>query len=42
VKTPVQAIEKWYELEPTLFKITPETFKNNLLILQSKYNQQHQ
>jgi transposase-like protein len=42
VKTPVQAIEKWYELEPNLFKITPEVFKNNLLILQSKYNQQHQ
>jgi transposase InsO family protein len=42
VKTPIQAIEKWYELEPNLFKITPENFKNNLLILQSKYNQQHQ
>ena len=42
VKTPIQAIEKWYELEPKLFKITPQIFKNNLLILQSKFNQQHQ
>jgi transposase InsO family protein len=42
VKTPLQAIEKWYELEPTLFKTTPELFKNNLIILQSKYNQQNQ
>jgi len=42
VKTPIQAIEKWYELEPKLFKITPQIFKNNLLILQAEFNQQHQ
>lgn len=35
VKTPIEAVEKWYELKPELFKITPEKFKNNVLNLQS-------
>lgn len=42
VKTPVQAIEKWYELEPEIFKITPTEFKNKLINLQSELNQLHQ
>jgi len=42
VKTPVQAIEKWYELEPKIFKITPFEFKNKLIELQSKIDQLHQ
>jgi transposase InsO family protein len=33
VKTPIQALEKWYLLEPELFKITPKQFENNLLNL---------
>lgn len=39
VKTPFQAIEKWYQIEPELFKITPDEFKNKILDLQNKYNQ---
>jgi transposase-like protein len=35
VKTPFQAIEKWYKLKPEIFKIKPEEFKNNILNLQS-------
>lgn len=35
VKTPFQAIEKWYELKPELFKIPPNKFKNKILNLQS-------
>lgn len=35
VKTPFQAIEKWYELKPELFKISPNKFKNKILNLQS-------
>jgi len=42
VKTPMQAIEKWYELEPDIFKITPIEFQNKLINLQSKLNQLHQ
>ncbi len=38
VKTPFQAIEKWYQIEPELFKITPDEFKNKILDLQNKYN----
>jgi transposase InsO family protein len=29
VKTPVQAIEKWYEIEPKIFKTRPSEFKIN-------------
>ena len=35
VKTPIQAVERWYEIEPALFKITPQEFKNKILSLQS-------
>uniref|UniRef100_UPI004047EF73 DDE-type integrase/transposase/recombinase n=1 Tax=Flavobacterium sp. TaxID=239 RepID=UPI004047EF73 len=33
VKTPFNAIEKWYKLKPELFIITPSNFKNNTLNL---------
>lgn len=39
VKTPFQAVEKWYEIEPELFKKTPQEFKNKILSLQSEFNQ---
>ena len=35
VKTPYNAIEKWYELKPEIFKITPNEFRNKILYLQS-------
>jgi IS30 family transposase len=35
VKTPFNAVEKWYELKPEIFKISPQKFKENLLILHS-------
>jgi len=39
VKTPFQAIEKWFILSPEIFKITPNEFKNKILNLNSnKYN----
>lgn len=39
VKTPFNAIEKWYELKPEIFKITPSQFKNNIINLkQNKIN----
>ena len=28
VKTPMKAIEKWYELKPEIFLITPKCFEN--------------
>lgn len=31
VKTPFNALEKWYELNPKLFKQNPLDFKNKLL-----------
>ena len=33
VKTPFNAIEKWYQFKPEIFKITPNEFKNNNLNL---------
>jgi transposase InsO family protein len=33
VKTPIMAIEKWYELKPEIFNITPTEFKNKILLL---------
>ena len=36
VKTPFNAIEKWYELKPEIFTITPTQFKNNILNLNIK------
>jgi hypothetical protein len=32
-------VERWYEIEPELFKITPEEFKIKILSLQSSFNQ---
>lgn len=43
VKTPLQAVYKWYELKPEIFKITPIDFENKLLALKEKlvnFNQQ--
>lgn len=36
VKTPFQAIEKWFQLKPELFKINPTQFKNKILNLTIK------
>ena len=33
VKTPIKAIEKWYQMKPEIFKITPTEFKNKILNL---------
>ncbi len=36
VETSFNAIEKWYELEPKIFKNSSKKFKNKILYLQSK------
>ncbi len=33
VKTPMDAIEKWYKLKPEIFKTTPNEFRNKILTL---------
>ena len=33
VKTPFNAVEKWCQLKPEIFKITPTQFKYNILTL---------
>ena len=33
VKTPFNAVEKWYQLKPEIFKKIPNEFKNNILNL---------
>lgn len=33
VKTPLNAIEKWHQLKPEIFKITPDQFKSKILNL---------
>jgi hypothetical protein len=33
VKTPFNAVEKWYQLDPEIFSETPEDFKIKLLNL---------
>ena len=33
VKTPFNAVEKWYELDPEIFNQTPRDFKNKILNL---------
>jgi transposase-like protein len=38
VKTPFNAIEKWYELQPDLFTEKPIDFKNKIVQLQPDYN----
>jgi hypothetical protein len=42
VKTPLQASQKWYQIEPALFKITPHEFENKLLHLQLNITGLHQ
>lgn len=42
VKTPLQAVEKWHELKPELFKISPTEFKNKLLNLNNIIVNNHQ
>jgi transposase InsO family protein len=36
VKTPCQALEKWYELKPEIFKVSPEVFINNIISLHAE------
>ena len=39
VKTPFQAVEKWFILKPEIFRVSPEEFKNKILNLnQNKVN----
>ena len=33
VKTPMQAIEKWFDMKPEIFKQKPLEFKNKILAL---------
>ena len=37
VKTPFNALEKWYELKPELFNQNPSDFKTKLLNLEQHY-----
>jgi transposase InsO family protein len=36
VKTPYQAIEKWHELKPEIFKISPKEFMQKIIALQNE------
>ena len=36
VKTPLNAVEKWYELDPKIFKQNPVEFENKILLLKNK------
>jgi transposase InsO family protein len=36
VKTPFEAVEKWYELTPEIFKMTPKEFNAKILLLTKK------
>ena len=38
VKTPFNAVEKWFEMKPEIFKENPLDFKNKILILQKFFN----
>jgi transposase-like protein len=42
VKTPFDALEKWYILEPQLFKEKPENFKNKLITLHKEITEKYQ
>lgn len=42
VKTPFNAVEKWYQLKPEIFKETPDEFKNKIVKLIQKSNSQLQ
>ena len=35
VKTPFNAVEKWYEINPKIFKENPKIFKSKILSLNS-------
>ena len=35
VKTPCNAVEKWYEIKPEIFNTKPNAFKNKILNLKS-------
>lgn len=39
VKTPFDAVEKWHELDPSIFKEKPEYFKTKILHLKIKHEQ---
>lgn len=39
VKTPFEAVQKWHELDPTIFKCKPYLFKEKILNLKCKYKQ---
>jgi transposase-like protein len=36
VKTPLDAVYKWYKMKPDIFKITPQNFEKKLLISQNR------
>ena len=36
VKTPFDAVEKWFELDEKIFKLNPEHFKQKILSLKGK------
>lgn len=40
VKTPFNAVEKWYEINPDIFKEKPCDFKTKILLLNAGYHQQ--
>jgi len=42
VKTPFDAIEKWYEIKPEIFNQNPLQFKNKILSLYSNKASPHQ
>ena len=42
VKTPIQAVRKWYELKPEIFNTHPDIFEKKIINLQSSLNQLHQ
>jgi transposase-like protein len=42
VKTPFDALEKWYTLEPQLFKEKPEVFRNKILTLHKERTEKYQ
>ena len=37
IKTPIQAVRKWFELEPDIFVKTPEEFEANILDLKHRF-----
>lgn len=42
VKTPFDALEKWYTLQPQLFKEKPQEFKNKLITLHKEITEKQQ